>query len=64
MKCFQTPGHVFLALLAIVVLAIGLALIPLIFLLVYEKIKVANNMSLFNTLQCNFTDSSCHNLCA
>ena len=40
MKCFQTPGHVFLALLAIMVLAIGFALIPLIFLLVYEKIKV------------------------
>ena len=62
MKCFQTPGHVLLALLAIVVLAIGLALIPLIFLLVYEKVKVANNMNLSNTLLCNFTDSSCCNV--
>lgn len=40
MKCFQTPGHVFLALLAVVVLSIGLGMIPLVFLLVYKKIKV------------------------
>ena len=40
MKCFQTPDHFFLALLAIVVLAVGLAFIPLILLLVYKKIKV------------------------
>ena len=40
MKCFQTPSHFFLALLAIVVLAVGLAFIPLIFLLVYKMIKV------------------------
>ena len=40
MKCFQTPGHVFLALLAIAVLIVGLAIIPLIFLVVYKKIKV------------------------